>query len=330
MRRGWRIRRTISILFLTMTAALTTSSQIQQFSSPSENQISAEEAKLYGDAHPYMDEPLAQLKKTVHQLEGLQSAAPSQDRLSDLLAKVGTRADELLQKVPNLISDEAVDQTQWAVAQGSASSCVGKDCTHSPAGSNSEKNQKFSYMILTHSEQDNRLILAEYRTGRNGKPVSQGSAAPHFQGFIATWLVFTSANQVESRFRYLGEQQTDGHNTFVIGFAQLPGSVESPGQILNAKGSVPMLLQGVAWIDQSDFRIVRLRTDMLASQPQVDFQQQTSKIVFGPVKIADWALWLPQAVDVEMQANGQYLQEQHRYSNYRLYQTKSKIILSPK
>ena len=92
-----------------------------------------------------------------------------------------------------------------------------------------------------------------------------------------------------------------------------------------------MLLQGIAWIDQSDFRIVRLRTDILAPQPQVNFQKQTSNIVFGPVHIAtlDSELWLPWAVDVQMEAEGQFTQEQHQYSKYRLYQAKSRIILSP-
>jgi hypothetical protein len=51
---------------------------------------------------------------------------------------------------------------------------------------------------------------------------------------------------VESRFRQLGQQKTDGHNTFVIGFAQIPGSIELPGKILTGKGSVPVLLQGIA------------------------------------------------------------------------------------
>jgi hypothetical protein len=37
-----------------------------------------------------------------------------------------------------------------------------------------------------------------------------------------------------------------------------------------------------------------------------------------------------QTVDVERQANGQYLLEQHQYYNYRLYQAKSKINLSPR
>jgi len=92
-----------------------------------------------------------------------------------------------------------------------------------------------------------------------------------------------------------------------------------------------MLLQGIAWIDQTDFRIVRLRTDLLAPQPEIEYQKQTANIVFGPAHIAalDLVLWLPQAVDAEMEASGQYLQEQHLYSKYRLYQSKSKIILSP-
>ena len=123
----------------------------------------------------------------------------------------------------------------------------------------------------------------------------------------------------------------DGYNTFVMGFAQIPSSIEYPGQILTSRGSIPMLLQGIAWIDQLDFRIVRLRTDLLAPQPQVDFQKQTSNIVFGPVHIVtlNSELWLPRAVDVEMEAEGEFLQEQHQYSRYRLYQAKSKIILSP-
>ena len=317
----------VSVLLLTTAAALTASSQTQSSSSQPNDDLKREEARLYADARPYVDAPLPEIKKTVHELSSLEPAS-SQDQLSDLLAKAGVKADELLQRVPNLVSDEAVSETQWTVAQGGAANCTGTDCAHFLAGAHADRNQKFSSMILTHSEQDGRLMVAEYRTARNGKP-PQGTAAPHFQGFIATWLIFSSSNQGESRFRYLGQQQTDGHSTFVIGFAQIPGSVESPGQILASKGSIPLLLQGIVWIDQSDFRIVRLRTDILASQPQVEFQQQTSKIVFGPVKVADSTLWLPQAVDVEMQANGQYLQEQHQYSNYCLFEAKSRIILSP-
>jgi VWFA-related protein len=289
-----------------------------------------EEARLYADAHPYMDEAMPKLKKTVHELGGVEPAT-SQEQLSDLLSKVGLKADDLLHRLPNLACDEVVNETQWTEAQGGAAGCSGEGCLNFPAGSRAERNQKFSYMILTHQEQGSGVALSEYRAGRNGKPVEQGTALPYFQGFITNWLVFSSLNQAESHFRYLGRQKTDGHDTFVIGFAQIPGSVESPGQYMTGKESIPMLLQGVAWVDQSDFRIVRLRTDLLAPQPGSQFQQQTSNMLFGPVRIAshDEELWLPQSVEVKMEASGQFLHEQHQYSKYRLYQVNTKIVLSP-
>jgi hypothetical protein len=292
--------------------------------------LKGEEARLYADAHPYIDEALPKLRKTLHELGGLEPAT-SQGQLTDLLSKVGMKADDLLRRLPNLVCDEVVSETQWTEAQGGVAGCTGEGCLNFPAGSSAERNQKFSYLILTHQGQGSGLALSEYRTGRNGKPVAQGTALPFFQGFITNWLVFSSLNQVESRFRYLGQQETDGHHTFVIGFAQIPGSVESPGQYLAGKESIPMLLQGVAWIDQSDLRIVRLRTDLLAPQPGSQFQQQTSNMLFGPVHIAshDQDLWLPQSVEVKMEANGQFLYEQHQYSKYRLYQANAKIVLSP-
>ncbi|MFZ0815067.1 MAG: hypothetical protein WAM78_06085 [Candidatus Sulfotelmatobacter sp.] len=308
-------------------AVKTASAQAEPSSSQPSDETKAEQEKLYGGAHPYMDEPLPELKKTVHELGGLK-AVPLQEPLPDLLAKVGAKADELLHKVPDLISDEAVSQTSRSLDQGLIPGCVGTACFN--VGTNSGRDQTFNYLILTHPTPDGQLSVQEYRTGGNGQPV-QGAGAPNFQGFISSWIIFSSANQVESHFRYLGEQKTDGHNTFVIGFAQVPGSVESPGQIMTDSRSVPMFLQGVAWIDQSDFRIVRLRTDLLAPQPEVLIQRQTASILFGPVHIptVDLTLWLPQVVHVEMESRGQLFQEQHKYSKYRLYQAKSKIILSP-
>jgi hypothetical protein len=90
-----------------------------------------------------------------------------------------------------------------------------------------------------------------------------------------------------------------------------------------------MLLQGIAWIDQSDFSIIRLHTDLLAPQPKIGVQRLTADIQFGPVHIPtlELTLWLPQAVHAEMGAEGQIVQEEHKYSKYRLYQAKSKVIL---
>jgi hypothetical protein len=305
-----------------------TQQPFSQLQSHPDKEVNAEEMKFYGAARPYMDEPLPELKKTVHELAGLK-LDPDQKPLPDLLAKVATTVDELLHRVPDLISDEAVTQTQWSGVAQDSMTCTGTGCLGS--GGSSVSDQNFNYIILTHPAASGRLQLEEYRTKRNGKPISQGVGAPAFQGFVAAWVLFSSLNQVESRFRELGQQKTDGHNTYVIAFAQVPGAVEQPGRIVTERGSIPMLLQGVAWIDQTDFRIVRLRTDLLASQPEINYQKQTSNIVFGPVHIAvlNSVLWLPQAVDAESEARGQFLREQHEYSKYRLYQAKTRIIATP-
>jgi hypothetical protein len=305
----------------------TVSAQTQQSASQPNDAIKEDIARLYGDTHPYIDEPLPELRKAVHELGGLKPAA-AEEEPSELLAKVGAKADELLKKVPDLISDESVSQTQRPVSQGTIPGCTGGGCL--AAGPSSVWDREFNYLIVTHSALDGRLVLQEYRTNRKGKEV-QGNEAPNSQGFISAWIVFSSANQLESRFRYLGQQRTDGHSTYVIGFAQIPGLVESPGIILSERQSVPMIFQGIAWIDQSDFRIVRLRTDLLAPQPEISIQRQTANILFGPVPIPtlDFTLWLPQVVHVEMETRGQILQEQHKYSKYRLYKAKSKIVLSP-
>jgi hypothetical protein len=290
--------------------------------------IRKESERLYADAHPYMDDPLPELKRVGRELGGIRPD-PSPAPLPALLQRVGSQADQLLQKIPDLISDEAVRETQYSQSQGLVAGCVGEFCGLSEKSP--VRDQMFNYLILTHPAHGGQLVLQEYRTNRNGKVVQPGTGSINFEGFISAWIVFSSANQVESRFRYLGQQQTDGHSTFVIGFAQVPGSVESPGVIVASRESVPMLLQGIAWIDQADFRIVRLRTDLLAPLPEFSIQKQTANILFGAVRIAEInsELWLPQVVHVEMESRGQVFEEQHKYSKYRLYKAKSKIILYP-
>jgi hypothetical protein len=314
------------ILSLAVGSALAAHSQVQSSTHQSVAENKAEEEKYYADAHPYLDLPLSKLKKTVDLLGGLKPA-PDQEQLSAILAKLAAKTDEALPKIPNLLADEAVTETQRAYFQGATPHCIAGCLDPAPG---LQRDLKFNYIILAHPAQSRVVLLEEYRTDRDGKPV-EAADAPHFQGFASLWAFFSSSDQVELRFHYLGQQKTDGHAAFVIGFAQIPGSIEYPAMIVTSKGTIPMLLQGVVWIDQADFRIVRLHADLLAPQPDFNYLKQTFDIQFGPARISALSLdlWLPRAVDVETEAEGQLWKEQHRYTKYRLYQTKSKIILGP-
>ena len=265
--------------------------------------IRAEETKLYADSRPYLDDPPSKLKQAVPDLRGLEPA-PSQDQLSTILAGVGAEVDKLLQEVPNLISVETVSEEM------------------------SVKAQTFNYIVLV-QETENEWMLEEYRTDRKGRPIEQGPGTRNSVGFVSRWVVFSPANDHKSRFRYLGEQRIGKRSTFVVAFAQTPGAQSHPGEIsVPQGGTIPTLYQGVAWIDESDFRILRLRTDLLAPQPQVGLKQLTATIQFGSVRIAklEAQLWLPLEVKLDVDANGQILQELHRYSQYRLYKANTKIV----
>jgi hypothetical protein len=67
-----------------------------------------------------------------------------------------------------------------------------------------------------------------------------------------------------------GDQKTDGRDAYVVGFAQLPGLARRAVTLRGRRETaVPMLLQGTAWVDKASFQIIRMRTDLLASQPEV-------------------------------------------------------------
>src|SRR5258705_12087759 len=92
MKSGSLVRDSVLILLLTTGSVLSASPQVQPSPSP-EAEIRAEEARLYADAHPYIDEQLAELKKTVRDLGAL-DPTPSQGQLPDLQPKLVAIADQ--------------------------------------------------------------------------------------------------------------------------------------------------------------------------------------------------------------------------------------------
>jgi hypothetical protein len=223
-------------------------------------EVKAQEIRLYANAHPYLDDALIELKKAVPELKQLRAAA-SQIPLRDILTRAAVELDEPLSKSPNLVSEEVVTETQ-PLLRAMHDPCPGMGAC---IGDNS---RQFNYILLIRRGNDNRWLLKEYRTTLDEKPVPP-SNAPHSQGFASSWLILSASNQPESHFRYLGEQKIDGRQTYVVAFAQIPGAVENPGYLFRSQGSVPMLLQGIAWISQADYRITRMRTDLLKPQTEI-------------------------------------------------------------
>ncbi len=86
------------------------------------------------------------------------------------------------------------------------------------------------------------------------------------------------------------------------------------------------LVQGVAWIDELSFQIVRLRTGLLAPPPGAGLKQQTTDIRFEEVRFEKLpaGLWLPHEVVVTMDWKGEIFRNRHRYSDFKLFSVETK------
>jgi hypothetical protein len=290
----------------------------------------------YAKTAPYVDLPLPQLKKSIRELNGIKpDDAPGQLEL--ILAKTGAAIGLQLPRVPNLIcredvADEAPPKLESSDGMSSMSAKVvglipGRGMlTQTPPTTKRLVHgdwHHFEYIIHANKEADGTTTLVESRTGKGG-----GAAPdPKGIGFAPLWLIFAAGNRSESDFHYLGTQKVEGHATYVITFAQRPGQVRRPSLLATATDTIPLLYQGIAWIDARDFQILRLRTDLLAPLPQLGLNLVTSTIEYAQVRIPDLAepLWLPQQVEVLWQTNGQEDGEIHRYSRYQLFRATIKL-----
>jgi hypothetical protein len=112
-----------------------------------------------------------------------------------------------------------------------------------------------------------------------------------------------------------------GQSTYVVTFAQRPGVARQAGRVAFDDKAGFVFAQGVAWIDPARFRILRLRTDIQQPELNVGLQRETTEVEYSEVtfKQGGKTLWLPREVTVSGQLNQYIFQNQHRYSDYRLF-----------
>ena len=144
-------------------------------------------------------------------------------------------------------------------------------------------------------------------------------------GFASASLLFYPEYQAGATFRYLGQQSSNGRMCHVVAFAQTPAKAQMVERFNTDDGSVLVLFQGLAWIGADNFKIMRLRTDLLQPQTKIRLQRQTTEITYDPVQFKQVAsaLWLPSEVAVTLQWAGKTFHNEHKYSDFRLFNTQT-------
>ena len=282
----------------------------------------------YANAHPYLDEPLAQLIKRVPELKHLQPAQ-SQAELPVILQKTGERVDDFFRHITDLTAREDIS--------------LGRLRQERPSSRPEMSGERIrdSYLILRHSTKTRSDIL-EYRTDTKGDNFDQTVVKRGFivtSGFALSCNHFSTGFQGESIFRYLGDELIGSQETYVVGFAQQPHKATLT-VLMRGRSEKPvhMLVQGIAWIDKSNFQIIRLRTDLLAPRWDVGLNQQTTEVTFAKQQLADVSapLWLPSTVKVYVEFNthngdvDEFFElsyhNEHRYTDYQRYRVATKVV----
>jgi tetratricopeptide (TPR) repeat protein len=233
--------------------------------------------------------------------------AKGQEQLSFILDGVGTKILEMVKSFPNTTADEAIHQEKLS-RKGAVRGA---------------QDQRFRYLCLAPNDAE-MPDFVEYRADSSGYEVIPKGLGDGFmltRGFTSSPLIFHPAYRSESTFRYLGRQNVNGRPTHVVAFAQLPGKARLVGSFQNGGDSVTTLLQGLAWIDTTNYEIVRMHTDLLAPLPELGLKRAASDVVFNEVRFSRLkdSYWLPEEVTVTLDWNGKLLLNKHAYSAFKIF-----------
>ena len=310
----------------------------------------------------YLEDSFPQLRTAVPALRTLKfedHPATAADEADPILNQAAQALIAMVPRVPNLIAKEELTQvslqlpyqpttgtlstnagsTRRGMPQISAttttSSAVQGDELQKILESMLEQPQQrttFSYRIRAAQDPTYGPVLEEYRTNAKDQTVGPNDFSagnPRSVGYSNTWMMFVPTNLQESRFRYLGHQKIDHHDTLVVAFAQDPDHATMRAAVGIGADACRHFIQGILWIDQSSFEIVRLETDLLAPLPGVHLTRLRSELHFSEVKIPtrNLILWMPSDVKISWLGKDGAGIELHHYSNYRLFAATSRIIL---
>ncbi len=260
----------------------------------------------YRSVQPITTWPLKTILHEIPELKGLRAAA-GQSELAGTVAQVAANLQVFWKEFQNTSSLETIQES--------------RQLTNSPFSDPDRAVQQFRYLMLTNP--NNPLEIREYRTDLQGRERESEQAVSGFlrtSGFTSLPLVFGPGEQPLTDYRDLGSQVLRHHSCRVIAFAQHVDAAAASRWTIEGE-KIPVLVQGVAWIDPAGGQVLQMRTDLLAPQPRVGLRRATTVVTFAPVQFHNkrGVFWLPLDVTVTVDLDKYTFVNRHTYSDYQVF-----------
>jgi len=281
--------------------------------------------ETYRRADPITKWPLKKLLHFIPELKGLRPD-DSQSSLPAVLSAVARNLELFRKGFPDTTSLETIDESRIRDTGDTylnASETLALLGSLQGAAAETTK-EKFRYVTLLNPRGGG---LVEYRTDLQGHEVKStaGSVFARTSGFLTLPFFFAAGAQALSTYHSLGSQTVGDRPCQVIAFAEHVMPLAVRGRWQSGVISIPLIMQGLAWIDPVTGQIVRMRTDLLAPQPDARLRQLTTEVLFVPIKFESLptVLWLPQEVNVFIDINDYTFENRHQYSEYQLFKVET-------
>jgi len=261
-------------------------------------------------------QPLEELLQALPELQGLETAA-DQAPLEEILNKAGEEVASFFRSIPDTASLEKVRQERLK-RDGKVATSL---------------DQEFQYIMLAQNGEPG-LGISEYRSTEDGRDAVRGGLKQGLMltsGFASVPSIFHPVNRNGSDFRYLGKQKLDGQEVHVIAFAQKPETAKMVTRFVAESRSALAIVHGLAWVDVHTFHILRLHTYLLNPLPTVQLLELSTEIQFQEISFQGLSepFWLPKDVQITVNWRGRLLHNQHRYSDFKLFNVEAKEDRKP-
>jgi tetratricopeptide (TPR) repeat protein len=223
--------------------------------------------------------------------------------LEEVLAKAGEQLERLPATLDRFSAMERLEQ-QTVNENGIASKAL---------------MVSFTYVVSIHETRHGSLNVEEYRNGTDDASVFPDHFAT--RGLPSQVFVFHPYYQNEFDMKCEGLARHGTGFAWQIRFEQ---KKEAPSRMqvhhLNGK-RFPVPLKGRAWIDATNFQVVRLQTDLREPLMAAGLIAQHTEIEYGPVRFRrdNLDLWLPIRAEYYVQTKGHRIHRRHDFNDYLLF-----------